>query len=529
MIKKLHIKNFRSIKDLTIEPKNLCAIVGPNSVGKTNILKAIDLVLGEGWATKAKVAKELFNDTNQPIEIRIDFNKSVTHNNYGSKVDIHFVTLKMEMYPEFKCEVRLHNHGTLKEYYINDEFKRSCHFIYIPSHRDLNGQMKVTNWSLLGKLMKEVYQNYVNFYSGDEQQLREAFRTKMSAPKQFLEDDFDSSNLTFKKFSDSFIKNCEINSAGFSSTMSPELNIYNLNWFYKTLQITVNESHTDKTFDSEEVGSGMQNLILLSIFQTYAELMGGNVIFGIEEPEIFLYPQAQRALYKSFQNISNSSQIFYTTHNPNFIDAIRAYEIEIIKKDINLGTYNTKKSNFINYIEAQKQKFKIFAHFNTERNEVFFAKKVILVEGDSDKIFYTTIIENVWKIDIDSLGISIISCNGKGGVSYFTGLCKAMGIEEFLSIWDADKEIDNGKLLNQVKEEGKGIELNPNLEVFLNSELNVKLSGDSSAKIKQAYDLAGSLKEDDIPKLFEKIKEFIEDKPSTEAQIAVELVPDDDF
>ena len=47
MIKKIYIKNFRSIKEITLEPSNLSALIGPNSSGKTNILKAIDLVLRE--------------------------------------------------------------------------------------------------------------------------------------------------------------------------------------------------------------------------------------------------------------------------------------------------------------------------------------------------------------------------------------------------------------------------------------------------------------------------------------------------
>lgn len=72
-IQKLTIKNFRSIKELTVEPKNLCALIGPNSAGKTNILKALDLVIGEGWTTKAKVARELFYDTAQPIAIEVSF------------------------------------------------------------------------------------------------------------------------------------------------------------------------------------------------------------------------------------------------------------------------------------------------------------------------------------------------------------------------------------------------------------------------------------------------------------------------
>ena len=44
-IKTLSIKNFRSIKELVLELPNVCAFVGPNNAGKTNILEAIRRVL----------------------------------------------------------------------------------------------------------------------------------------------------------------------------------------------------------------------------------------------------------------------------------------------------------------------------------------------------------------------------------------------------------------------------------------------------------------------------------------------------
>lgn len=77
----------------------------------------------------------------------------------------------------------------------------------------------------------------------------------------------------------------------------------------------------------------MQNIVLLSIFQTYADLMGNRVIFGIEEPELFLYPHAQRALYRSFQEISHTSQIIYTTHNPNFLNAQNPETLFLLRKN----------------------------------------------------------------------------------------------------------------------------------------------------------------------------------------------------
>jgi predicted ATP-dependent endonuclease of OLD family len=509
VIKSIQIENFRSIKSLFLTPKNLTAFVGANSVGKTNVLKAIDLVLGEGWTTKAKVVRELFHDTSQPINIEIEFNTPIKHyDNYKGDTNIYSIKLEMKMFPEFVCEVRLYDNNGNK-FYINDSFKKNCHFIYIPSDRDLTSEMRVSNWTLLGKLMKEIHLNYIEKYNGNEESLRDDFKIKMTEPREFLEADF-SEKITFKKFSDCFIKHCSNNSKGFASALKPELSIYNLNWFYKTLQIAINETGSDKVFDSEEVGSGMQNLILISIFQTYAELMGGKVIFGIEEPEIYLYPHAQRALYNSFKLISETSQILYTTHNPNFIDASRAYEIEMLRKSDAYGTYNIKKTDFINEIEAKKVRFKIYTHFNTERNELFFANKILLVEGDSDKIFFKTIISEIWGIDIEINGISIIDCSGKQGVAYFSGLCKAMGIEKYFSIWDSDDKPDELKLLSKILVEGKGIELHKNLEDFLSTNINKDLTEyKHSEKVRQAFQIASSLLEDEIPSEFDLLKAFI--------------------
>lgn len=514
MIKHIYISNFRSIVELEVEPRNLSALIGPNSTGKTNVLKAIDLVLGEGWTTKAKVARELFNDVAKPIVIEITITQPFVFTNYkGVVCRVFKVKLEMKMQPDFSCAVRMIDENGY-EHYLNEDFKKFCHFIYIPSFRDLNAQMRVSNWTLLGKLMKVVYDNYVTFYGENEDALKDDFKKIMFEPKAFLENDFDPSptTVTFKKFSDCFKKYCIENSAGFASTLEPNLNIYNLNWFYKTLQISVKEKLSPKEFDSEEVGAGMQNLILISIFQTYAELMGGKVIFGIEEPEIFLYPQAQRSLYKCFQSLSEKTQIIYTTHNPNFVDAQRAYEIVMLQRHFENGTYKFEKSAFINEIEAEKQKFKIYSHFNTERNEIFFAKKILLVEGASDKILFTTLLNDKWGIDIDKLGISVIECGGKGGVIYFSGLCIAMGMDNFYAVWDEDEEVeDKHSILATLLKKGQGLELAPNLEVFLNSKIKeLNLNPNSNDKIKQAFDWITAVDPKIIPEEFEQLKPFFE-------------------
>jgi predicted ATP-dependent endonuclease of OLD family len=345
----------------------------------------------------------------------------------------------------------------------------------------------------------------------------------MKPAKDFLEDDFSADEVTYKKFVDIFKKYCKENSAGLANDFDPVLDIYNLNWFYKTLQIHVKEKFPEKHFDSDEVGAGMQNLLLISIFQTYSELMGGKVIFGIEEPEIYLYPQAQRTLYKNFIKLSGNTQIFYTTHNPNFVDATRPEDITLLRKDQGQGTFALDKDPAFSTENAEKQKYRIYTHFNPERNEIFFARKVLFVEGDSDKILFSTLCEKRWGIDIDEMGISIISCGGKGGVSYFVGVCKLIGFDDYFAVWDKDQDLDKPELLNKASTDGKGLEIDPNLEGLLKL-----IQGDDADKVKNAHEWASD-ETKIIPTEFEKVKKFLEHEENVNKVIVEETVEEADI
>lgn len=514
-ISKLEIKNFKSIKTLSLEPSQLCAIIGPNSTGKTNVLKAIDLVLGEGWTTKAKVAKELFHDTEADVEIKITFDEAITFTGArGRDISVSSIELAMSLHPDLQARTTINGGDT---FYDQEKFKKLCHFIYIPSERSLNSELRVSQWTMLGKLMRQIYEAYVSSYDEDENKLKEAFEEKMIPAKEFLESDFSNgaNTITFKKFSDVFKKNCLLNSAGLANEFQPVLNIYNVNWFYKTLQIQVKEDLPNKHFESEEVGAGMQTLIMISIFQTYAELMGKRVIFGVEEPEIYLYPQAQRTLYRNFIDLSENTQIFYTTHNPNFVDAARPDDMLLLRKTVDLGAFKLEKNSYFNSVNAEKHKYKIYTHFNPERNEIFFARKVVLVEGDSDKILFTTLCEEKWGVDIDKLGVSIISCGGKSGVNYFVGICSLIGLQDFFAVWDEDDNTFSPEInyLPDALKNGHGLEVPGNLEKFL----GLPTSNDSD-KVENAFKWASSTSISDIPDPFSQIKKFIgENSPDTDS------------
>jgi putative ATP-dependent endonuclease of the OLD family len=51
-ISRVHIENFRSIRDLTIELRDTNVFIGPNNAGKTAILDAIRIVLTRRWGQR---------------------------------------------------------------------------------------------------------------------------------------------------------------------------------------------------------------------------------------------------------------------------------------------------------------------------------------------------------------------------------------------------------------------------------------------------------------------------------------------
>jgi putative ATP-dependent endonuclease of OLD family len=51
-IRRICIENYRSIENLDLELSSVNALVGPNNSGKSNILRALNVVLGETWPSK---------------------------------------------------------------------------------------------------------------------------------------------------------------------------------------------------------------------------------------------------------------------------------------------------------------------------------------------------------------------------------------------------------------------------------------------------------------------------------------------
>jgi putative ATP-dependent endonuclease of the OLD family len=112
------------------------------------------------------------------------------------------------------------------------------------------------------------------------------------------------------------------------------------------------------------------------------------VLVAFEEPELFLHPSAANLLRDTIYSLGASDQIVCTTHSPWMIDLsqdpqsitrMRLRENEV-SEAINYGV-----SSALGKLPLDdRNRVKMIQMFDDELSRVFFAERVVIVEGDSE-------------------------------------------------------------------------------------------------------------------------------------------------
>jgi len=214
----------------------------------------------------------------------------------------------------------------------------------------------------------------------------------------------------------------------------------------------------------ENKGHGLQRAIIFSILRRYAEHMTTDgtekkrtLILAVEEPELYMHPQAQRTIRKVFRGMADGGdQVIFTTHSALLVEV--AYFDEIIRVESQPSDTDGKKSvtslarqlpmsRMIEDIETRFQKLKgkvsaasireHYAHvYNPTRNEGFFAKSVILVEGATEA-YSLPIYAEALDLPFDVNNIGVVECGGKGPMDRLYRVFNELGIPCYL-LFDYD-------------------------------------------------------------------------------------------
>ena len=178
MIKSVHIKNFRSIKEIYIEPNSLCAILGANSAGKTNILNLIDI--------------KTYNNSYQELPDEFKYNNSLEKLNtkltvaFSDSTD-DFLIENNKILIDYNLQDNNISTDVVKKIYFPAELNISeiINFLEIEDIEILEINSKLKNYNQI-KLSNSNYKELYNILTYDFISYREKLFKKMSPIKTGL-------------------------------------------------------------------------------------------------------------------------------------------------------------------------------------------------------------------------------------------------------------------------------------------------------------------------------------------------------
>lgn len=141
---------------------------------------------------------------------------------------------------------------------------------------------------------------------------------------------------------------------------------------------------SNKSFSINERSPGFQYYFSFLVNKLYTKKVSGdkNNIILLDEPGNSLHPKGAKDLLKSFDDISESSQILYTTHNPflavrNCVDSLM-----FVNKSAKYGTKINQKS-FLNKYQILRRELGIML------NDSFLIGDInLVVEGNTEKLAF---------------------------------------------------------------------------------------------------------------------------------------------
>lgn len=187
-----------------------------------------------------------------------------------------------------------------------------------------------------------------------------------------------------------------------------------------------------------------------------------SLIIGFEEPEIYLHPSAANQMRDIIYELSGmSSQIIATTHSPYLIDLSRKprqilnrFHYESSHTSINPFSVTEKYKQLS---ENDKSYVKMVMKLDDHMSRIFFTKKVIIVEGDTEEIIFKEALRRVPISTRNKIltNTELVKARGKAAIIGLIKYLSALEVD-FIVIHDRDKGVKGAEVFNPIILEAAG-------------------------------------------------------------------------
>lgn len=225
----------------------------------------------------------------------------------------------------------------------------------------------------------------------------------------------------------------------------------NENFQNADLQIGVPKPELKKVFSGAEIcindgarglietkGDGLKRAVTFALLRSYVEIKRQNsaiesenfkYLILFEEPELYMHPAAQKILFEALCDLSEANQVLVTTHSPIFFSGDYIGTFVKMKKENNIEGKPFSRALHVDVKEDMENRdlFKMLCFENN--NAAFFSDKVVLVEGESDQIFFNHIAKKLnsnWDFNVNN--IPMIQIAGKGSLKRYRDFFESFDI-----------------------------------------------------------------------------------------------------
>ncbi|MEK7584142.1 MAG: AAA family ATPase [Patescibacteria group bacterium] len=172
---------------------------------------------------------------------------------------------------------------------------------------------------------------------------------------------------------------------------------------------------TTRSVPIERMGSGFRRIFVILLYALHPDYP----IVMIDEPEIHLHPALIKKLLKALMS-QTTNQIIATSHSPLMIKASNLHEVyRVLKNEQGSHVYSMS----IDHRSIDRKR--LVQELNADNLEMFFADKVLVVEGVSDRILMRGLIDRFYTGTDE---IKVIYTHGKSNIDVYIDLMSVFHI-----------------------------------------------------------------------------------------------------